>query len=490
MMGIQHDQKELFSYRVDLDKRVRADNPLRAIREGFDFSWVRERVKPLYGYNGNVSVDPAIIMKMMFLLFWDNVKSERELMHIIRERMDYLWFLGYGLDDEIPDHSVLSKARERWGRKVFEELFVTTVKRCVEAGLVGGRKIHVDGSLIDADASLDSVIKGPQELIVALKRAFGVQEQKFDDGNLGEPYYEPKSRKRMSKTDPDAPLVSRKTGDFARPRYKQHRVVDDEHAVITAQETTPADVAENTRLEELIEAHERNSALETQTVVGDKQYGTVDNFRRLKQRGLKTHMDFKHQAPAKEGQGIFPTEAFKYEPRTDTYICPEGKTLYRRRYDPRRQATEYHTRKGVCEICPLRPQCTRSKTGRTLMRHLEQELIDEARRESLSEPARRDRLRRRILSEGSFGQAATNHHFKRSRWRRLWRQQIQDDLIAAVQNIKTLINHRRNDQREALALAKGLLIALEKTFRPLLDSITAFQKYLSRIKPSFPPFAH
>ena len=49
-------------------------------------------------------------MKLMFLLFYDNVASERELM-AFPERLDYLWFLGYGLDDEIPDHSVLSKAR-------------------------------------------------------------------------------------------------------------------------------------------------------------------------------------------------------------------------------------------------------------------------------------------------------------------------------------------------------------------------------------------
>jgi transposase len=55
---------------------------------------------------------------MMLLLFLDNVRSERELMRIIPERLDYMWFLGYGLDDTIPNHSVLSKARKRWGQEV------------------------------------------------------------------------------------------------------------------------------------------------------------------------------------------------------------------------------------------------------------------------------------------------------------------------------------------------------------------------------------
>jgi IS5 family transposase len=59
---------------------------------------------------------------MMLLLFLDDIKSERELMRIIPERLDYLWFLGYGLDNHIPDYSVLSKARKRWGKEVFVSL--------------------------------------------------------------------------------------------------------------------------------------------------------------------------------------------------------------------------------------------------------------------------------------------------------------------------------------------------------------------------------
>src|ERR1700738_5367871 len=96
-------------------------------------------------------------MKMMLLLFLDSVRSERELMRIIPERLDYMWFLGYGLDDEIPNHSVLSKARKRWGQEVFVTLFSRVVHQCVDAGLVEGNKIHVDSSLVDANAPLGSV---------------------------------------------------------------------------------------------------------------------------------------------------------------------------------------------------------------------------------------------------------------------------------------------------------------------------------------------
>jgi transposase len=124
---------------VNLEKRIRSDNPLRRIAEVIDFSFVREEVRELYGRNGNESVDPEIILKLMFLLFLDNVKSERELMRMIPERLDYLWFLGYGLDDEVPNHSVLSKARNRWGREIFEQFFVRSVQQCVEAGRAKNR---------------------------------------------------------------------------------------------------------------------------------------------------------------------------------------------------------------------------------------------------------------------------------------------------------------------------------------------------------------
>jgi transposase len=181
MMGHHQGQAALFSYGVDLEQRVRSDHPLRRVASSIDFGFARAAVAHTYGANGNVSVDPAVLVKLMFLLFHENVRSERELMRRVPERLDWLWFLGYGLDDEVPNHSVLSKARARWGGKIFEELFVQTVRQCVEAGLVDGTKVHVDGSLIDADASRDSVGKADPATIARIRAAYGAQERKLDE---------------------------------------------------------------------------------------------------------------------------------------------------------------------------------------------------------------------------------------------------------------------------------------------------------------------
>lgn len=457
-MGVHVEQKSLFSYSVNLEKRIRSDNPLRRIAEVIDFSFVRDEVRDLYGHNGHESVDPEIILKLIFLLFLDDVKSERELMRIVPERLDYLWFLGYGLDDEVPNHSVLSKARKRWGGDVFEKFFIRSVQQCVEAGLVGKETIHVDGSVIAADASQASVVRGGPELIAELKRLYSVEEQKLESSRDYK-YYERKNKRMLSLTDPDAPVVrhSKQGSDgVSRPRYKQHRGVDDDYGVITAQTTTPGDIEENVQLEPIIDQHEANVGHPLKTVVGDKQYGTIENYRQLQKRGLNTHMDHGNPGNKKALAAIYPLSDFIYQNESDTYTCPAGNMLYRRRHDPIRKSTEYKARKGVCAQCPVKTQCTKAKSGRTVARHDDQELVTKGRLQAKSKAARKDRRRRRFLGEGSFGQAAENHHFKRSRWRRLWRQKIQDDLIASIQNIKILIKYGKPKPAQA---GSGLAVA-------------------------------
>jgi len=438
MMGTQDNQATLFSYRVNLDKRVRPDHPLRRVQQAVDFGFVRAEVAALYGTNGNESVDPAVILKMMFLLFYENVTSERELMRVIPERLDYLWFLGYGLDDEIPDHSVLSKARARWGRDAFEKFFVRSVGQCVSAGLVDGTKLHIDSSLNDAHASCDSVITAAPTLIAALKAAYQATESKLEDSTTPSSYVAVNDRV-ICTTDPDATVV-RKGSQPPRPRYPHHRGVDDAHGVITAVETTTGSIAENKRLLPLVEQHETNTGQTVQTAVADSKYGTTENFVACQQLGIRTHLgDARAKQHHARSAGIFPDSAFRYEPCTNAVRCPAGQTMRPRRLHPTKRTWEYALPKGVCAACPLRAQCTRASLGRTIHRHELQALLDRARQQAHSAAAYRDRKRRQHLAEVSFADATNHHGFKRARWRRLWRVQIQDWLIAAIQNIKILL---------------------------------------------------
>jgi len=456
MMGLQNAQKDLFGYHIDLDRRVRPDNPLRKIAAAIDFSFARLEVRQTYGQNGNVSVDPVVILKMMFLLFLDNVASERELMQIIPERLDYLWFLGYGINDSIPNHSVLSKARARWGARVFEQLFLRTVGQCVAAGLVEGKKIHVDGSLIAANASTDSVLSGSPELIAALRKAYAEQEAKLTEALEVLPAPRPMgpiNQTHLSTTDPESELA-RGRSTSTQPSYKHHRAVDNAHGVVTAHVTTGGSVAEDTQLFGLVEQHQGNTALKVQTIVADTQYGTVANFLECADRGIEPHMaDLKTaQDRGTRRSQFFGDNRFVYEVGSDTYRCPAGQVMKRWQKRADKGAYQYMAKAGTCDACALRAQCTSAKGGRRIQRFDRHDELREARSRSRSQQACRDRKRRRHLLEGSFADATNNHGFKRARWRGLWRQKIQNQLIAACQNIRILIGKEICRPTVALAL--------------------------------------
>jgi Transposase DDE domain len=278
----------------------------------------------------------------------------------------------------VPDHSVLSKARARWGKEVFESLFVRTVSRCVEAGLVDGTKLHVDASLVEADAAKESVIKGAPELIAALKRAYRATESKLEESSTPD-NYEAVNDRMMSQSDPDAALV-RQGGGGSSPRYKHHRVIDDAKGVITATETTAGSIAENKKLLELVDQHESNTCCQAQIIIADAKYGTTENYVACQERGLTTHMgDALSKARAAREQNIFGDEAFRYDPARDIYLCPAGQILKPRRMHAIRRTIEYKAPARVCGSCALRAQCTRSHHGRTVQRHEKQAALNIAR---------------------------------------------------------------------------------------------------------------
>ncbi len=105
----------------------------------------------------------------------------------------------------------------------------------------------------------------------------------------------------------------------------------------------------------------------------------------------------------------------------------------------KRKHYEYKASSKACIKCHIRDKCTRYKSGRTLKRHARQDELDAIIKKIKSSESKKDLKTRQHLSERSFAQS-TQYGFKRARWRTLWRMEIQDLLIAAIQNIKVLIN--------------------------------------------------
>ncbi len=504
-------QPALFSYHIDLERRLGADHLLRRVQAALDLSFVLPTVHRLYGRSGNRSEDPRVILKMLLLLFLYDIPSERELMEQIAVRMDFLWFLGFDLETVVPNHSVLSKARKRWGTEVFERLFTKTVSQCAAVGLVDGRLLHVDSTMVKANADKNSVLSSGPELVLALRQAYQKQaaklevletpapgsapavvpeapappvatpasapeaaepppsspatlkvlpappvpagaETKKDKGKAA-----PANRTHVSTTDPEAELARSKNG-LKELNYKDHRLVDDAHGVITAVVETRANVGDGSQLPVLYQQHLATTGLQRAdpTIAGDGHYGTASNFIFCKQEGVRAHLG---QVSAHlEEQGKLPPERFMYEAAQDRLRCPRGHYLLFHQDRPAEQAKVYLIEDAAhCAGCVLREQCTKSPRGRSIQRHVQSELIEASRAEAKSAAARYSRRRRQHVMEGSFADAAQNHGAKQARWRGLWRQKIQSWLIAAVQNLRILLRHQISGKSRAAVAALAIL---------------------------------
>ena len=460
MMGCQQRvQKKLFYTKFNLDQRVPKNHVLRKVAKYIDFDFIYKEVKDKYGSNGNVSVPPPVILKMMLLLVFYNVRSERELMSTIPVRLDWLWFLGYDLDDEVPNHSVLSKARTRWGVAAFQSLFDRIVIQCVNTGLVDGSKLFMDSSNIQADASNNSVVN-KEDIKRYLKKSYRLFEQRLEkekaninNNDLDPPKSGTANKKHFSTTDPDASV--HRQGGRSKLKYKVHRSVDKKSEVITATTVTTGSVNEAHLLKSLIVSHEKTTGIKPEFCVADSKYGTIDNYLACYDLAIKSHFESFEKTHRGSGRqkGIFAKEEFIYDPEGDVFICPEGEELRRKRFSKQRRQWEYIASLSVCRKCSFFSQCTRSKTGRSLKRHERQDNLDYMLAQSESKESKNDIRTRQHLMERSFARSC-RYGFKRARWRRTWRVQIQEYLTAAIQNIMVLLRHVK-EPAPALGMAKA-----------------------------------
>jgi transposase len=162
MMGQQSRTESLFYY-FRLEDQIPADHLLRLIDGYVDFSFVREQLKGFYSSTGRPSIDPEILLRLLVVGYLYGITSERRLMQEVRMHLAYRWFTRLSFEQEIPDHSTFSKNRHGRFRQsgVFRKVFEEIVQRCLDAGLVEGRNLAVDGTLVGANASQGSRV--PQE---------------------------------------------------------------------------------------------------------------------------------------------------------------------------------------------------------------------------------------------------------------------------------------------------------------------------------------
>src|SRR5256886_2144960 len=142
---------------VSLEALVPQDHFYRHLEKSLDLSFVREFVQKTYAGGGRPSIDPIVFFKLQLVMFFEGIRSERQLMRQAADRLRVLWYLGYDLNEPLPDHSSLTRIRERYGVEVFRRFFDAIVEQCQQEKLIWGRELYIDSTQVNANADLDSL---------------------------------------------------------------------------------------------------------------------------------------------------------------------------------------------------------------------------------------------------------------------------------------------------------------------------------------------
>ena len=158
MLGVRKERGGARLVPLSLEAAVPADHFYRYLEAKLDLSFVRDWVADRSAERGRPSIDPVVFFKLQLVMFFEGVRSERQLMRLVADRLSVRYSLGYDLDEPLPDHSSLTRIRERLGLPTFQRFFAHVVELCQAAGLVWGTELFFDATKVRANADIDSLV--------------------------------------------------------------------------------------------------------------------------------------------------------------------------------------------------------------------------------------------------------------------------------------------------------------------------------------------
>ena len=493
---------------VSLEDLVPQDHFYRHLEATLDLSFVRDWTRELYAERGRPSIDPVVFFKLQLVMFFEGIRSERQLIETASLNLAHRWYLGYALDEELPDHSSLTRIRQRLGIDNFQHFFEQVVDLCQGARLVSGRELYVDATKVEANADLDSLIPRfyyeakthvaglfptdpaptngheansadplPSEDLLQLPtrarqseeptehgaapRWKLLEERRLDPRRPSIGTYQRTTDFRVSPTDPDATPM--RTGTRISLGYHDHYIVDGgKQRIILAALVTPADVMENVPLRDLLWRVCFRRKLRPDQVTGDTTYGTIENIVGVEDAGIRAYFplpDFDRRTL------FFGKNEFVYDAERDVYCCPQGQLLLRRKTKFTEQEVLYRAKAATCNVCPEKAECTASNHGRMVHRSFYAEYLDRVRGYHATEAYQKAMRKRKVWVEPLFAEAKEWHGLRRFRLRGLIMANIQGLLIAAGQNLKRWLAATSWGRRHAPC---GSLLALPRAPRQLV----------------------
>ena len=459
MLG-KKDKKFKSHTAVSLEQLVPKDNFYRQVETCLDLDFIRDLVRDLYSPVGRPSIDPVVFFKLQVIAFFEGIRSERQLMETVNLNLAHRWYMGYDLDEPVPDHSSLSKIRERYGLETFQGFFEHIVELCIEAGLVWGEELYIDATKVKANASGRSVV---DRTYAHIQQLFGSDEAMTQNGDIekdiseinlvakynGEritgsrkPSYERIADKQISLTDPDSAPMRQSGGGRTVLGYRDHYVVDGGKArIILSALVTPASIMDNTPMLDMVDWVCSKWSLSPTTVTTDAKYGTAPNIAGLEKAGIKAFVPI---PDISNRTGYYHSDQFQYNAERNHYVCPQGQILKLHARRRGEQVISYRADSQICNACPVKHECTNSKSGRHIFRSFHQEYIERVKGYHETDEYQKSMRKRGVWVEPLFGEAKQFHQLTRFRLRRLKKVNIEGLMVAAGQNIKRLLKYGPN----------------------------------------------
>jgi hypothetical protein len=380
--------------------------------------------------------------------------------------------LGYDLTEPLPDHSSLSRIRERYGLNVFRRFFEAIVEQCLAAGLVWGQELYIDATKVAANASGAS--RQPRLAVEAhLAHLFATEAADADDRGGGEapdesaegvqPARWPVALREDTQEDAAESTAPRRDGigQAGRPDRTvisgTYRRTADFRASTTDLDATPMPGGDGrTRFRWKVRPRH---------ITGDTTDGTGENIAALERERIRADVPLSQVG---QRAGRFGDADFGYDAAADAYSCPGGQTL---RFLSHCTSTERRISAapaGVCRACALRDQCTTSLRGRRVGRHRDEAYLEQVRGYHATEPYAKAMRKRKVWVEPLFAEAKAWHGLRRFRFCGLENVNGEALRIAAGQNLKRLLSRRGWGRRPFPSGTAGILLPVLPPLPPLL----------------------
>jgi len=387
-------QMQLLPQRIE--EYIAPDDPVRAYDAFVEALDLRELGITLDPHKvGNSEYHPLSMLKLLVYGYSYGMRSSRKLERATHHNLSFIW-LTSGLK---PDHKTIAEYRRR-NRSALAQVLKQCARICIQLNLIEGNTLFLDGSKIRANASIKNtwtkekaqkalkhIDKRIKDILTQCDRVDEAEEgtgslvtmdKELKDqkilkskvkGILKE--LEEEKQKSLNTTDPECTRINSLQGSHA--GYNLQSTVDEKEGLILSSDV----VSENNDLNQFAsQINQANQILgkKCKTAVADSGYASTEELEKIDQQGIKVIVPSQRQASKFEPHE-FAKERFTYDPKNDCYICPQGHKLIFYHLNKQEKNKAYMiSDKKICLACPHYGICTRSKTGRTIARLLNEEV--------------------------------------------------------------------------------------------------------------------